>query len=275
LAQRDFSVIDRGKRNVLGVLVNAIDYQATVHQVILAAQEHQPLAVSALAVHGVMTGVMDPIQRYRLNHLDLVVPDGQPVRWALNHLYDTALPDRVYGPTLMLKVCQEASCERLPIYLYGSREVVLKQLAKNLRERFPDLCIAGYQPSRFRRLSIEEQIETVRMIRNSTSRLVFVGLGCPRQEVWAYENRALLSMPILAVGAAFDFHAGLLAQAPVGWQSRGLEWLYRLLREPHRLWRRYLFLNPLYLLLVGLQLAHLGLFDPNAVTPPAAEMRYG
>jgi len=100
-------------------------------------------------------------------------------------------------------------------------------------------------------------------------------LGCPRQEVWAYENRASLSMPILAVGAAFDFHAGLLAQAPATWQNRGLEWLYRLLREPHRLWRRYLFLNPLYLLLVGLQLVHLAHFDPDDVTPPVAELRYG
>jgi N-acetylglucosaminyldiphosphoundecaprenol N-acetyl-beta-D-mannosaminyltransferase len=252
LAQRDVSVIDRGKRNVLGVLVNAMDYEATVHQVIVAAQQGRPLAGSASAVHGVMTAVLDAGQRYRLNHLDLVVPDGQPVRWALNHLYDTGLPDRVYGPTLMLKVCEQAVREQLPIYLYGGRDVVLEKLSKNLRERFPDLCIAGYQPSRFRRLSIDEQAETVRIIRDGTARLTFVGLGCPRQEVWAYENRASLSMPVLAVGAVFDFHAGLLAQAPLGWQNRGLEWLYRLLREPRRLWRRYLFLNPLYLFLVGL-----------------------
>jgi exopolysaccharide biosynthesis WecB/TagA/CpsF family protein len=268
-------MIDRGKRNLLGVLVNAMDYEATVRQVILAAQEGRALAVSALAVHGVMTGVLDATQRFRLNHLDLVVPDGQPVRWALKYLHDTALPDRVYGPTLMLKVCEQAARERLPVYLYGSRAVVLEQLSENLRERFPDLCIAGYQPSRFRRLSMDEQIETVRIIRGSTARLTFVGLGCPRQEVWAYENSASLSMPVLAVGAAFDFHAGLLAQAPVGWQNRGLEWLYRLLREPRRLWRRYLFLNPLYLLLVGLQLAHLAHFDPNEATPPVAELHYG
>jgi exopolysaccharide biosynthesis WecB/TagA/CpsF family protein len=268
-------MIDRGKRNVLGVLVNAIDYEATVQQVIQAAQDGRALAVSALAVHGVMTGALDARQRYRLNQLDLVVPDGQPVRWALNWLHDTALPDRVYGPTLMLGVCEQAARERLPIYLYGSRDLVLEKLSAKLRQRFPNLCIAGNQPSRFRRLSMDEQAETVRIIRDSGARLVFAGLGCPRQEVWAYENRASLSMPILAVGAAFDFHAGLLAQAPATWQNRGLEWLYRLLREPHRLWRRYLFLNPLYLLLVGLQLVHLAHFDPDDVTPPVAELRYG
>jgi exopolysaccharide biosynthesis WecB/TagA/CpsF family protein len=268
-------MIDRGKRNVLGVLLNAIDYEAAVQQVIQAAQDGRALAVSALAVHGVMTGVLDARQRYRLNHLDLVVPDGQPVRWALNWLHDTALQDRVYGPTLMLGVCERAARERLPIYLYGSRDLVLENLSARLRQRFPKLCIAGHQPSRFRRLSVDEQAETVRIIRDSGARLVFAGLGCPRQEVWAYENRASLSMPILAVGAAFDFHAGLVAQAPATWQNRGLEWLYRLLREPRRLWRRYLFLNPLYLLLVGLQLVHLAHFDPDDVTPPVAEMRYG
>jgi N-acetylglucosaminyldiphosphoundecaprenol N-acetyl-beta-D-mannosaminyltransferase len=268
-------VIDRGRRNVLGVLVNAMDYEATVHQVIAAAQQQRPLAVSALAVHGIMTGVLDATQRYRLNHLDLAVPDGQPVRWTLNRLYGTALPDRVYGPTLMLRVCQEAACNRLPIYLYGSREAVLVRLTKNLRERFPDLGIAGYQPSRFRRVSIDEQSSIVRIIRDSGARLTFVGLGCPRQEVWAFENRSSLSMPILAVGAAFDFHAGLLAQAPVSWQNRGLEWLYRLIREPERLWRRYLLLNPLYLLLLGLQLAGIAHFDPTQIKPPAEELHYG
>jgi exopolysaccharide biosynthesis WecB/TagA/CpsF family protein len=267
-------LIDKGKRNVLGVLVDAVDYEAAVARIIAAAKERLPMSVSALAVHGVMTGVLDDAHRYRLNHLDLVAPDGQPVRWALNGLHDVGLTDRVYGPNLTLKLCELAAAESLPIYLYGSRPGVLTTLSRNLCERFPGLQIAGSQPSRFRRLSVEEKMEVARTIAESGARLAFVGLGCPRQEVWVYEYRDLLPMPLVAVGAAFDFHAGALVQAPERLQKAGLEWFFRLMREPSRLWRRYLLLNPHYLILVILQAARLKSFDPAATTPPA-EVRFG
>lgn len=246
-------MIDQGKQNILGIQINAIDYEATVERVIAAAQAKEPLAVSALAVHGVMTGVLDPEQAYRLNHLDLVVPDGQPVRWALNLLYGNRLKDRVYGPTLMLKICARVADLGLPIYLYGSTDRVLGALTQNLQQRFPELKIAGNQPSRFRQISPAEKTEVVETIRASGAALVFVGLGCPRQEVWAYEYRDVLQMPVLAVGAAFDFHAGLLPQAPPLMQRYGLEWLFRLTQEPKRLWKRYVFLNPLYVILLTRQ----------------------
>ncbi len=268
-------MIDRGKRSVLGVCVNVIDYEAAVDQVIGAAESEQPLAVSALAVHGVMTGVLDPTHRYRLNRLDIVAPDGQPVRWALNRLHAAALPERVYGPQLMLEVCARAAEQDLPVFLYGSRDEVLEALARNLRERFPALQIAGSTPSMFRQTTVDEKHAIARTIRDSGAKLVFVGLGCPRQEVWAYEYRAALGMPALAVGAAFDFHAGLLSQAPPVMQRWGLEWLYRLTREPLRLWRRYVLLNPLYLFLLGLQALKLRRFDPEDVRAPVEEMRYG
>ena len=266
---------DYGKKNLLGVQVNAIDYEAAVSQIIAAARSGKPLSVSALAVHGVMTGVLDATQRYRLNHLDLVVPDGQPVRWALNWLYQTNLADRVYGPTLMLKVCQRAAEESLPIYLYGSRPAVLEALVQHLQTRFPNLRMAGVQPSRFRQTSAREKAEIAAEIRNSGARVLFVGLGCPRQEVWAYEYRTALSLPIIAVGAAFDFHAGLVPQAPAKLQRSGLEWLYRLWQEPRRLWKRYLLLNPLYLALLACQGLKLASFDPATATPPTVEVRYG
>jgi exopolysaccharide biosynthesis WecB/TagA/CpsF family protein len=114
-----------------------------------------------------------------------------------------------------------------------------------------------------------------REVRASGARIVFAGLGCPRQEVWAYEMRELLSMPVLAVGAAFDFHAGTLAQAPTAMQSRGLEWLFRLLSEPARLWQRYLLLNPLYLMLLALQLTGALVLGPGTPPRPGEEMRYG
>jgi len=267
-------MIDKGKQNILGVCVDAVDYAAAVERIIAAARAGRSMSVSALAVHGVMTGVLDPIQRYRLNHLDLVVPDGQPVRWAMNLLYGTRLPDRVYGPTLTLKLCERAMREGLPIYLYGSQAAVLDSLNRNLRERFPGLVLAGMQPSRFRRISPAEKQATVEQIQRSGAALVFVGLGCPRQEVWAYEYREALAMPLIAVGAAFDFHAGLLSQAPPWMQRRGLEWLYRLLREPKRLWKRYMLLNPAYLALLALQASGLRRFAVSA-TPPQEELGYG
>lgn len=268
-------VIDKGKLNLLGVLVNAIDYEAAESHILAAAHARRPLTLSALAVHGVMTGALDASHRYRLNRLDLVVPDGQPVRWALNLLYGAHLPDRVYGPTLTLRVCARAAKEGLPVYFYGSRPEVLQRLVHRLKGRFPKLIIAGAQPSRFRQLSVEEQRAVAAMIAASGAAITFVGLGCPRQEVWIYEYRELLPMPLLAVGAAFDFHAGTLPQAPAALQRIGLEWAFRLINEPRRLWRRYLYLNPLYLWMVLLQATGIISFEPGRTVPPAAPLRYG
>ncbi len=268
-------MIDAGKKNILGVWVNALDYEAAVNIIITAAREKRSLGISALAVHGVMTGVLDQTHRYRLNHLGLVLPDGQPVRWALNWLYKTRLPDQVSGPHTMPKVCEQAALEGLPIYLYGSRPEVLAALSHNLVAKFPKLIIAGTQPSKFRQVSAEEKQEIIKQIRNSGAAITFVGLGCPRQEVWAYEYCQELSMPVFAVGAAFDFHAGNLPKAPEFMARVGLEWFFRLMQEPRRLWKRYVLLNPLYLWLLTLQLLRLADFDPHAVTPPGQEMRYG
>ncbi len=264
-----------GKKNLLGIKIDATDYEGAVHQIMAAAQARQPFAVSALAVHGVMTGVLDAAQRQRLNGLDLIVPDGQPVRWALNLLHRAQLRDRVYGPTLTLKVCERAAQEGLPIYLYGSKSEVLGQLAANLRAKFPGLKIAGMQASRFRQVSRAEQEQIAAQIRASGAALTLVGLGCPRQEVWAYENRELLSMPLLAVGAAFDFHAGTLSQAPALMQQYGLEWFYRMMCEPRRLWRRYVFLNPAYLALVLMQMTGIKKYAPTSQETPVPALRYG
>jgi exopolysaccharide biosynthesis WecB/TagA/CpsF family protein len=271
-------MIDRGKHNLLGIRIDAVDYEGAVERIITAARQRRGMAVSALAVHGVMTGVLDRVHRYRLNTFDLLVPDGQPVRWGLNWLHGTRLRDRVYGPNLMLRVCERAAAEGLPIFLYGATEEMLVKLKSNLLQRFPDLVIAGAQASRFRRLTVTEQEEVCAAIRASGAALTFVGLGCPRQEVWAYEMREALSMPLLAVGAAFAFHAGLLPQAPPALQKRGLEWLYRLVQEPLRLWKRYLLLNPLYLTLLFLQAARVWSFDLKRVgcdAVPGEAIRYG
>ena len=268
-------MIDRGKTNIVGVGIDAIDYEGAVRRVIRAAKGPQPMAVSALAVHGVMTAALDPEHRYRLNNFDLVLPDGQPVRWAMNLLHGTKLRDRVYGPSFMWKTCEAAAAAGIPIFLYGSRQYVLDLLSRNLQQRIPKLNIAGTKPSRFRQLSQAEKAELVNEVRASGAGITFVGLGCPRQEVWAFEYRAALGMPVIAVGAAFDFHAGTLAQAPSVLQRVGLEWFFRLAQEPGRLWRRYLYLNPHYVALVVLQLLGLRRFDLGDVQPPLREVSHG
>jgi len=269
------TLIDLGKRNLLGVGIDAVDYEGATRRIVQAASAEQKCSTTALAVHGVMTGFFDDEYRYRLNQLDLVVPDGQPVRWALNLLHRTGLPDRVYGPNLTLEVCRVVSGMGLPVFFYGSRPEVVEKLAVNLQRRFPGLVIAGVQPSLFRRLTVEEKDRTIKAIKKSGAALTFVGLGCPRQEVWTYEFGENLSMPCIAVGAAFDFHAGFLRQAPKVLQDHGLEWLFRLTLEPRRLWRRYLLLNPLFIFQVALQKLRIRHYKLDDAKPPQQESLFG
>ena len=268
------AVNDLGKKNLLGVLVSAVDYQAAVARVISAAQQRAPCAVTALAVHGVMTGVQDDVQRYRLNRIDIVTPDGQPVRWAMNLLYRTRLRERVYGPALMLQLCEAAFREDLPIFLYGSREDVLKRLAGNLRTKFPSLSIAGSEASKFRRTNSDEKQEIASRIRRSGAALVFVGLGCPRQETFVYEYRDAVGVPLVAVGAAFDYHAGLLKEPPQVLQRVGLQWLFRMFQDPKRLWRRYVLLNPMFILGITAQALRIRTRFPGTAVEPDDEVRY-
>jgi exopolysaccharide biosynthesis WecB/TagA/CpsF family protein len=268
-------MIDAGKHNVVGVQVHAVDYESAVERIIGAAKRSEPMSIAAVSVHGVMMSVMDSTHRYRLNKLDLVVPDGQPVRWALNFIHKAKLQERVYGPQMMYETIRRASEEGLPIFLFGGYDSMLDDLQRELLKRLPDLKIAGMKPARYERISPEEQAELVKEIRDSGAKIVFVGLGCPKQEVFVYEMREALSMPALAVGAALNFHAGHLPTAPRAMQRYGLEWLFRLSKEPRRLWRRYLLVNPLYLGLFALQATKLYTIQPASAQAPQQEMRYG
>jgi N-acetylglucosaminyldiphosphoundecaprenol N-acetyl-beta-D-mannosaminyltransferase len=254
-----------GKRNVLGVLVDALDYDAAVAKVIAAARARRPFALTALAVHGVMTGVEDPLYNARLNAFDAVVPDGQPVRWALNLLHGAKLRDWVSGPELVSRVLRQMADEGLPVYLYGSTPRTITQLSAVLTRTFPTLRIAGAEPSKFRPARPGEDETIAARIEGSGARLVLVGLGCPRQEVFVHAMRPLLDVPLMAVGAAFDYHAGRVRQAPRWMQRYGLAWLWRLLLEPRRLWQRYLILNPEYLVRLAAQKSRL--WNPPAPPP--------
>jgi N-acetylglucosaminyldiphosphoundecaprenol N-acetyl-beta-D-mannosaminyltransferase len=201
----------------------------------------------------VMEAHDDPKFRDLVNGADLVVPDGMPLVWALRR---QGLPwvDRIYGPDLMLEACFLASRRGILVGLYGSTPEVLRRLATNLQERYPGLIIAYAFSPPFRALTPEEDAEILEDLRRSGIGLLFVGLGCPRQETWMAQRRGQVPAVMLGVGAAFDFHAGTLPQAP-GWMQRaGLEWLFRFKQEPRRLWKRYLKHNTRFLALLGWQL---------------------
>ena len=171
------------------------------------------------------------------------------------------LEQRVYGPELTKAVCAEAAKEGVGVYLYGSRADVVHRLKERLTTMHPDLQVVGAQPSRFRPATLTEDVCDVDAINRSGAGVVLVGLGCPLQEQWAFEHLGRIKAVMICVGAAFDFHAGTLPQAPSWMQEKGLEWLFRLWQEPRRLWRRYLLLNPLYMTLLFLQIT--GLWKPD------------
>lgn len=242
------------KLSILGVMISRTNYEAVVEKVILCAKRKECLAVTALAVHGIMEGFIDESFRKGLNEIHIVTPDGQPVRWSLNLLGAKEVKERVYGPALMIKICEKAANGKLSIFLYGSKIEVLEKLQTNLLSKYPHLIIAGKQADRFREASPEEEGIDIAAIKNSKADIVFVGRGCPRQEKWIVNKIGKLDCPMIAVGAAFDFHAGTLKQAPQFFQQWGLEWLFRLIQEPKRLWRRYLLYNPRFMFHLSLQL---------------------
>jgi exopolysaccharide biosynthesis WecB/TagA/CpsF family protein len=257
--------VDGGKRNVLGVLVDSIDYDAAIARVLDAARDCRPLSLTALAVHGVMTGVREPRHQARLNAFDVVAPDGQPVRWALNILYDEGLRDWVSGPELTSRVLSRMADEGLPVYLYGSTPETIEDLAASLARTRPRLCVAGAEPSKFRDSNADELMAIAARVGNSGARLLLVGLGCPRQEIFAHAMRSQLSIPVMAVGAAFDYLAGRLRPAPRWMQRSGLAWTWRLIQEPRRLWRRYLVFNTEFIGRLTLQ--KFGLWSPHPAMP--------
>src|SRR5512143_4053158 len=264
---------ESAKKDIIGVHVNSVGYDDAVARIMDAARRRVALGVSALAVHGLMEGAFDPEHRYRLNALHLVVPDGTGILWGLKLLHKTGLAERVRGPGLMLRTCAAAVEHGLPIFLFGSTRSVLEKLCESLLRRFPGLRIAGIEPSRFRQISDEEDRRLIDRIASSGAAVLFVGLGCPRQEVWVFEHLESLQMPMLAVGAAFAMHAGVTGEAPVWMQRHALEWLYRLWREP-RLWRRNLLAFP-YLALIGLQKFGVSPLRATGPVSPAKWLGYG
>ncbi|HWK28867.1 MAG TPA: WecB/TagA/CpsF family glycosyltransferase [Solirubrobacter sp.] len=230
---------------VLGVDLALTDYARTLEWIDEAIAADSRAYICVAAVHTVMACQEDPELRAAVSGADFTVPDGQPLVWALN-LLGHGLSDRVYGPELMDRACAHAAARGTRFYLYGGRNPgALAELARTLRLRHPGLQIVGGYAPPFRELTDAEEAAIAADIDASGADVVWVGIGVPKQEKWMARMRDRLSAPVLVgVGAAFDFHAGLVPQAPPLMQRCGLEWLFRLAQEPRRLWRRYMRYNP-------------------------------
>jgi N-acetylglucosaminyldiphosphoundecaprenol N-acetyl-beta-D-mannosaminyltransferase len=231
---------------ILGIPLAISDYEHVLDwmEEMIAADARGYL--TAAAVNLVMSAREQPETLAAVLGATLAVPDGMPLVWAL-HALGHPQATRIYGPDLMAHFCARAAAKETPIYLYGGRhdDHARELLARRLRGRFPGLPIAGSSSPPFRPLTDAENEREIELINESGAAVVWVGTGQPRQEQWMHRMRPLLRPPLLVgVGAAFDFHAGLVSQAPPWMQQRGLEWVYRLSREPRRLWRRYARYNP-------------------------------
>jgi N-acetylglucosaminyldiphosphoundecaprenol N-acetyl-beta-D-mannosaminyltransferase len=233
---------------VLGVPLAVSDYEHVMDWMDATIAAGARGYVTAAAVNLVMSAREDPETRAAVLGATLAVPDGQPLVWAL-HALGHAGATRVYGPDLMVRYCARAATAGTPIYLYGGRSgEALERLERRLRERFPRLEIVGGFSPPFRPLTPTEEEQVIAKIESASPAVVWVGTGQPKQERWMFRMRPYLSAPLLVgVGAAFDFHAGIVSQAPRWMQRSGLEWSYRLAREPRRLWRRYAHQNPRFL----------------------------
>lgn len=230
---------------VLGVPLALTDYERTMDWMDATIAARGKGYVCVAATHTVMACREDPELMEAVLASDLTVPDGQPLVWALRAL-GHPLPSRVYGPDLMAHYCERASRTGARVFLYGGHdEEYVRVLTEKLTERFPGLQVVGSHPPLYRTLTEGEATDVARLVNAAEPDVIWVGLGVPRQEKFMHAMRERLDAPVLVgVGAAFDFHSGLVRQAPGWMQASGLEWLFRLSQEPRRLWRRYARYNP-------------------------------
>lgn len=252
------------RANILGVGISAVNMGIALDEIDRWIVRQEAHYVCVTPVHSVMECHRDPILRSIFNKSGLTTPDGMPIVWLCRQKGYRNV-GRVYGPDLMLALCERSLAKGYSHFMYGGTEKTLEQLAKNLSDRFPGLSICGSYAPPFRALTPEENQDIVTTINAARPDIVWVGLGAPKQERWMAAHIDWLNAPVLiGVGAAFDFHAEVKRQAPLWMQRNGLEWFFRLLTEPRRLWKRYLIDNSLFVLLFLAQtigLRHYALTD--------------
>lgn len=238
---------------VLGAPIDVIDWTRALKTIESWAQNRESRYICICNAHSVVTASRDPQFMRVITDADMATPDGAPVAWMIRRR-GYASQERINGPDLMLKYCAQAAQTGMPIFLLGSTEETLRTLTAELRRQFPGLKIAGRLSPPFRPLSAEEDADLVRQVNDSGAGVVFVSLGCPKQELWMAAHRTRIQGVMIGVGAAFDFHAGTIARAPTWMRRNGLEWLHRLASEPRRLWRRYLTTNFAFVAKAALEL---------------------
>ena len=233
--------------HVLGAFIDALGWDEVLQIIRRWAAAGQSRYVCCCNAHSLVTTQRDATVREVIGRADLAVPDGTPVAWMMRRS-GFARQARISGPDLMWKYCAVAEAEGSAIFLYGNTAATLEALRRRLQSAFPRLVVAGMIAPPFRQLQPEEDLDVVIRINRSGAAVVFVSLGCPKQELWMAAHRQRISAVMIGVGAAFDFHAGSVKRAPVWMQHCGLEWLHRLCTEPRRLWRRYLATNSQFIL---------------------------
>ncbi|MBY6070785.1 WecB/TagA/CpsF family glycosyltransferase [Marinobacter salsuginis] len=247
---------DKTVSNRISVLKAAIDvvtWESALERIHIWVREGSSRYVCICNAHSVVTAAQDPKFQEVLGEADLATPDGAPVAWLMRRFGATS-QERINGPDLMLRYCSEASKRKESIYLYGGSVATLDILQRDLPRKFPGLKIAGAYSPPFRELTPEEQEAAVNAINASGAGTVWVSLGCPKQESWMAAHRGHVNAVMIGVGAAFDYHAGTIRRAPLWMQHNGLEWLFRLVSEPRRLWKRYLVTNTLFIWFAARQL---------------------
>ncbi len=239
--------------NILGVGVSAITMQQALDFIAEWIQKREPHYVCLTPAHAIMDCFDHKELRRVYNQSGLTTPDGMAIVWLL-HSYGFSFVERVYGPDLLLSVCGLSVQKGYRHYFYGGAPAVAEKMVENLQKRYPGLLVAGIESPPFRALNDEEEKQLVTRIQSAAPDVFWVGLGSPRQETWMAEHLEKLGVPVMAgVGAAFDFLSGNKPQAPRWIQRSGMEWLFRFLSEPTRLWKRYLINYPRFVGLILLQ----------------------
>ena len=245
--------MNRRLGHILGMRVDAITYEDVWNLIYEKINNSEFGYICVGTVHMVMETFDNNEFRDIVNSADIVTPDGMPLVWGLK-LLGIKNAQRVYGPALTPFICEKAEENSVPVGFYGGSKKTLELMIQNLRIKFPHLKIVySYSPP-FRKLTVDEDRKVVDEINSSEAKILFVGLGCPKQEKWMYEHRDRVKAVMIGVGAAFDFIAGVKPVAPIWMQKIGLEWFFRLITEPKRLWKRYLYNNPRFIYHFGKQI---------------------
>lgn len=232
---------------VLGSFIDAVSWDDAVGRLVQWGERRESRYVCICNVHSVVTATQDAAFRTVLDEADMATPDGAPVAWALRRA-GFAGQERINGPDLMWRYLAEAERRGQVVFFYGGTEDTLAKLQASLLRAFPRLRIGGLVSPPFRPLSAEEDEAYARQINAAGTAVLFVGIGCPKQEKWMAAHRGRIQAVMVGVGAAFDYHAGTIRRAPTWMQRCGLEWFHRLLSEPRRLWKRYLVTNSIFVM---------------------------